>query len=184
MFGYFKKLDFSELFDLLTNRAKEPVAKSDGSNSELFFARVSPAENHSFVRNEAGWIRNDLDLMMSLENENVAMSVLNRLQEIEQSGFKSDESPDVIRLSLMSKYQQSQAEVTNFIEGQLEFQELKAEEERLASEKKLSDEQRASRLKEFKENLSSAEKDVWLQSKRQRLIEKMLEEEEEELKGK
>lgn len=184
MFGYFKNLEFSELFDLLTNRAKEPEAKADGSNSSLFFARVSPAENQSFVRNEAGWIRNDLDLMMSLENENVAMSVMNRLQEIQQTGFKSDESPDVIRLSLMSKYQQTEAEVTNWIEGQLEFQELKEEQDRLAADKKLSDEQRVARLKEFKENLTSEERDLWLKSKRAKLIDKMLVEEEEELKGK
>lgn len=179
MFGYFKKLDFSELFDILTKRAAEPVINADGSNAHLFFARVSPAENHSFVRNDGGWIRNDLDLIMRMENENVAVSVLDRLQEIKQDGFKSDESPDVIRMSLMSKYQQSEAEVTNWIEGQLEFQELKAEEERLAVEKKLSDEERAVRLKEFKENLSSEERDVWLKSKRSKLIEKMLEDEEE-----
>lgn len=184
MFGYFKKLDFSEIFEILTNRAKEPEALADGSNSELFFARVTPMENKSFVRNDGGWIRNDLDLIMRLENENVAVSVLDRLQEIQQTGFKSDESPDVIRMSLMSKYQQSEAEVTNWIEGQLEFQETKAEEERLVADAKLSSEQRAARLKEFKDNLSSAEKDVWLQSKRSRLIDKMLDDEEEESKFK
>lgn len=184
MFGYFKKLSFEDIFNILERRAKEPEMLADGSNSELFFARVSPAENQAFVRNEAGWIRNDLDLIMQMESDNVAASILDSLREIEQKGFPADESPDVIRQSLMSKYQQSPSEITNWIEQQLEFQEIKAEEERLLSDSKLSDEKRAEALKEFKDSLTNEERDIWLKSKRQKKMERMIEEEVENSKSK
>lgn len=184
MFGYFKKLDFEDIFNILERRAKEPDMLADGSNSELFFVRVSPAENQAFVRNEAGWIRNDLDLIMQMESDDVAASILNNLREIDQQGFPADENPDVIRQSLMSKYQQSESEITNWIEQQLEFQEIKAEEERLLADTKLSDEKRVEALKEFKENLTNEERDIWLKSKRQKKMERMLEEDEENFKSK
>lgn len=184
MFGYFKKLNFEDILNILDCRAKEPEMLADGSNSELFFVRVSPAENQSFVRNQAGWVRNDLDLIMQMESDNVAASVLNNLREIEQTGFPADESPDVIRQSLMSKYQQSASEVTNWIEQQLEFQDIKAEEERLLADSKLSEEQRKAALKDFKENLTNEERDIWLKSKRQKQMERMIEEEEAKSKSK
>ena len=117
-------------------RTKVLELAADGSNSQLFYCTVSPGEQKAFCRNEAGWPRNDIDLFMSMDNQKVAAEVLSRLEEIPQNGFPSDENPDSIRLSLMSKYQQTESEVTRWIEGQLNFQELKAEEERLAPQKR------------------------------------------------
>lgn len=151
---------------------------ADGSNSQLFYAAVSPAEQKSFCRNDAGWLRNDIDLFMDLDNQKVASEVLSRLEEIPSKGFPSDENPDVIRMSLMSKYQQTESEVTRWIEQQLEFQEFESKRKELEQNEKLSSEERERMLKEFRETLSSEDRDIWLKERRRREIERMIDEEE------
>lgn len=171
-FGKITKLAM-QVFEETRYKVLELAA--DGSNSSLFYLIVSPAEQKAFCRNEAGWPRNDIDLFMSMENQKVAAEVLSRLEEIPRNGFPSDENPDSIRMSLMSKYQQTESEVTSWIEGQLDLQDIESERQRLEADEKLSAEERDRALKEFTDNLNSEERDLWLKAKRQRLIDEMLE---------
>lgn len=174
---FFEKNLVPDIFKKAFNELRSLVLElaADGSNAELFYCPVSPAENKSFCRNEAGWPRNDIDLFINMENQKVASEILSRLEEIPSEGFPIDENPDSIRLSLMSKYQQTESEVTNWIEQQIEFKEIEQERQRLDEESKLNVEQRQKALREFTDNLSSEERDIWLKAKRQRLIDEMLE---------
>lgn len=174
MFAYVESIPkrAKQAWDEVKNMVLELSA--DGSNANLFYAACTPAEQKAFCRNEGGWPRNDIDMFINMENQQVAVELLSRLQEIPQKGFPSDENPDVIRMGMMSKYQQSESEVTQWIEQQLDYAEIKAEQERLEADRKLSAEERETMLKEFIDNLSSEERDIWLKAKRQKWIEDML----------
>lgn len=180
MFGIFKQIDPARLYDIMQDRVKQPVLDvKDKMSSQLFFVRVSPAEDHAFVRNEGGWIRNDIDLLLNMEDQIVASHIFGKLQEIESHGYSADENPDVIRLGLMSKYQQTESEVTAWLEDQIDRKMI--EDERLALERngELSVKERKERLQAFKDSLNSEERDIWLTSKRDKLRAKMLDEDDE-----
>lgn len=100
-----------------------PVMAKDKSNLSDFF-KVDVAGNHAIPFNYGGWPRSDLAQLNALSDMQVAKAFASHLVELpDDTVYNAGLSDEAIILQAKSKYVQSPAEMTRYIEGQLEFRD-------------------------------------------------------------
>lgn len=151
--------------------------ESDGSNAELFYFPSDPITAKSCSRNYAGFIRNDIQLVVEQADQVVAAELLQRLVERKSDGVSEQTMSDQELLGYYkSKYCQTDSEMINYFDGLLEKQMEREQEIKF----KIEEDKEASEKKSIKEHLwnsmTAAEKDVYLARKREKEIEEGLKE--------
>lgn len=111
--------------DFSKSKASKPIVydelKSDGSNKSDFYVAGDRIEH--FERNAHGYIRNDIARIKECQDAAVAQQLIDQLNVIPASDLNAGKSDAEILLSAKSKYVQCPAEMTRYIESQLEFRD-------------------------------------------------------------
>lgn len=134
------------------------IVEFSPDTAERFYTADVVDTTRSYARNYGGYCRNDIALINEQDNQEVALSMLDRLRELPHDG-STDKSVEELRQSHRSRYCQTSSEQCIWIENQLEIAENKAkllaEDERKLELSK----QESERRKAFEDSLTSEERE-------------------------
>lgn len=129
----------------------------------------------SFARNFGGYVRNDIAVINEQNNSDVVSSLLDRLVVRQQDG-KVDIPDADLRSSLRSRYCQTAAEQTSWLEHQIEIADnLAVEREKAAQAAQELAKNREERLK-LRESLTADEKEEIRKAKRSQKLKELVDE--------
>lgn len=169
MFGFVRNVSYDpqEIPDLVLNE--------DGSNSSLFYVPVDPITQQAFCINYGGYIRNDVSLLVEMQDSAIAADLLQRLQDRgEVSYSESDVSDFELIQGMKSQRCQTASEMIEYYDSMLELRDLRlAEQNDLKAQEKADTEKK--RLKAaVLDSMNSEEKDYYLKKKREKEIDSLI----------
>lgn len=101
-----------------------PSIADDKSNIKDFYC-ADVHGGRAFLRNDAGYPLNDIDMILRQQDAKVRESLLSQLEEVPTTGVPADTPNDEVLLGLRSRYQQTPSEMVSWYEKQLEIYENK-----------------------------------------------------------
>ena len=169
MFGFVR----NDVYD--PQEIPELVLNEDGSNASLFYVPVDPITQQSFCINFGGYIRNDVSLLVEMQDSAIAADLLQRLQDRgEVSYSESDVSDFELIQGLKAQRCQTASEMIEYYDSMLEIRDL-----RLAQENQKKEQEKAEaefrRLRDaVLDSMTSEEKDYYLKKKREKEIDSVI----------
>lgn len=140
--------------------------KSDYVNPEFnsdhaqdFYTADVVDTTRSFARNYGGYPRSDIAIINEQNNQEVALTMIDRLQTLAQDGH-TDMTVEQLRQARRSKYCQTPSEQCLWIENQLEIAENYARSLQDQANIEEENKQKAARRKAFEESLTPEEREV------------------------
>lgn len=170
MFGFVSSISYNpqEIPDLVLNE--------DGSNSSLFYVPIDPITKQAFCINYGGYIRNDVSLLVEMQDSAIAADLLQRLQDRgEVSYSESDVSDFELIQGMKAQRCQTASEMIEYYDSMLELRDL-----RLAQQQEKDEQEKSvAEMKRLKEavldSMNSEEKDYYLKKKREKEIDSLIE---------
>lgn len=158
-----------EEFPLLT-------VSEDKSNISGFYQVVSDLEQQNFCQNFGGYPRNDINVFLEAESIQVAQALSEHLLQRQSDGLLESDVSDVdLILSAKSRYAQTPSELVKHMDHMLEVRDQRAfdKQQQIDLEKSLAE--KDALKKSIGDSLTNEERDNYLKAKRQKEIDKLLE---------